>query len=157
MKLSTLAVIAWAAPTSAQSTLPAPIQCDGDFNDGVYLGADVAEAIWREGGSSCNTIWGYEDAVDDYLDENYPDDTGNWQTDACHDGMEKGADQVVAKYEQMCLDASPQECYELGETAAQSKPTAFMLLLVFFTLIPQLTFHVTIHTHSSHCLQLLSI
>eukprot|EP00956_Cyclotella_meneghiniana_P000016 scaffold40_cov68-Cyclotella_meneghiniana.AAC.3 len=119
MKLSTLAVIAWATPTSAQSTLPAPIPCDGDFNSGVYLGADVAEAIWKAGGSSCSNIWGYEDAVDDYLDEYYPDDTGNWKTDACHDGMEKGADQVVAKYEKMCLDDTPDECYDLGQTAAQ--------------------------------------
>jgi hypothetical protein len=43
-----------------------------DFNSGVYLGADIAEAIWQQGGTSCSNIWGYEDQVDDYIDANYP-------------------------------------------------------------------------------------
>ncbi|KAL3784826.1 hypothetical protein ACHAWO_005822 [Cyclotella atomus] len=138
MKLSTLAVLTWAAPAAiqSQSTLPAPIPCDGDFNSGVYLGADIAEAILQQGGSSCSNIWGYEDQVDDYIlmpaTRLYAcilqDDTGNWRRDACHDGVEKGADQIVAKYENQCLNKSPDECYDLGHAAAQSELLMKLLL-----------------------------
>jgi predicted Zn-dependent protease with MMP-like domain len=55
---------------------------------GVYHGADVAEYIWDEMGGSCSNIWGYEDAVDDYIDGHYPTDTSNWRTNACNEGVE---------------------------------------------------------------------
>jgi hypothetical protein len=126
--------------------------CDGDFNSGVYLGADVAEKMWKEQGSSCSNIWGFEDQVDNYLESKYPTDTSDWRKNSCHEGMKKGAgellcdhcnaldpfikkvsfheiqtrlhclifiDQVVAKYEKQCLDDTPDECYDLGQAAAQ--------------------------------------
>lgn len=99
---------------------PAPVPspslpvCDGDFNSGVYLGAEVAEDLYN----GCNEIWGFEDEVDSYLNENYPTDTSDWRTNSCHEGMEAGADQVVEKYEKQCLD-DPSECDALGQAAAQ--------------------------------------
>ncbi|KAL7506715.1 hypothetical protein ACHAXN_004503 [Cyclotella atomus] len=95
------------------------MSCDGDFNSGVYLGADVAEKMWKEQGSSCSNIWGFEDQVDNYLESKYPTDTSDWRKNSCHEGMKKGADQVVAKYEKQCLDDTPDECYDLGQAAAQ--------------------------------------
>ena len=85
----------------------------------MYHGADVAEAIWDEMGASCSNIWGYEDAVADYLDAYYPTDTSNWRTNAFNEGVEGGAEQVVDKYEYDCLEGSPDECNDLGQVAAQ--------------------------------------
>ena len=128
MKLSTLAVVVWAAPSAAAEANNSNVisfdksetspPCE-DFNTGVYHGADVAEYIWDEMGGSCSNIWGYEDAVDDYLDVHYPTDTSNWKTNSCNEGVEAGADQVVDKYEKQCLEESPDECYDLGHAAAQ--------------------------------------
>jgi hypothetical protein len=56
--------------------------------------------------------------VEDYLEKNYPTDTSNWRTNSCNQGVEAGAEQVVDKYEQMCL-AYPDECVDLGNAAAQ--------------------------------------
>ena len=93
MKLSTLSVLVWAAPAAATlvKKTKTNMSCDGDFNDGVYLGADVAEKMWKEQGSSCSNIWGFEDQVDDYLDAKYPTDTSDWRKNSCHEGMQKGA------------------------------------------------------------------
>jgi hypothetical protein len=129
MKLSTLAVVMWAAPASSSATthhsntspsnLPAET-CE-DFNTGVYLGVKVAESIWQSMGGSCSNVWGFEEEVDDHLDDYYPTDTSNWRTNSCNQGVEAGADQVVEKYEKQCLDDSPDECYDLGQAAAQRK------------------------------------
>ena len=125
MKLSTLAVLIWAAPSAASSIAltegksKSNMSCDGDFNDGVYLGAEVAEKMWKEMGSSCSNIWGFEDKVEDYIEVKYPTDTSDWRKNSCHQGVEAGADQVVDKYEKQCLDDSPDECYDLGHAAAQ--------------------------------------
>ena len=75
--------------------------------------------MWSQGGSSCSNIWSFDDEVDDYLDKNYPTDTSNWRTNACNQGVEEGAQQVVEKYEYECLGESPDECYDLGLAAAQ--------------------------------------
>ena len=87
----------------------------------MYHGAVVAEYLWKQQGSSCSNIWGFEDTVDDYLDKHYPTDTSNWKTNACNEGVEAGAEQVVDKYEKQCLNESPDECNDLGQVAAQSK------------------------------------
>ena len=92
-----------------------------DFNTGVYHGADVAEHIWEQNGSSCSYVWNFEDDVDDYLDEHYPTDTSDWRTNSCNEGVEEGAQQVVDKYEKQCLDDTPDECNDLGQAAAQSR------------------------------------
>ena len=92
-------------------------------------GHDVAEAIWQSGGSACTQIWGYEKEVNEYLDENYPVNTGNWKTDACHSGIQKGAEQVVDQYENQCLDDTPEECNDLGQAAASK-------CLHWFTFLP---------------------
>jgi len=129
MKLSTLAILTWVAPFAAASDLAversnaksgrSSMSCNGDFNDGVYLGAEVAEKLWKQQGSSCSNIWGFEESVENYLDNKYPTDTSNWKKNSCHQGMEKGAEQVVAKYEKQCLDDTPAECNDLGQAAAQ--------------------------------------
>lgn len=118
MKLLTLAVLAWTAPSAAgsPSNLPEPT-CE-DFNAGVYLGAEVAENIWKERGSSCSNIWGFEDQVDYYVSDRYPTDTSNWRTNSCNEGVKVGAEQVVDKYDKQCLE-NPDECYDLGHAAAQ--------------------------------------
>jgi hypothetical protein len=105
--------------TPAPVPSPSPPVCDGDFNSGVYLGAEVAEDLWADGGSSCSNIWSFEEEVDAYLAENYPTDTSDWRTNSCHEGMAQGAAQVVEKYEKQCLDDSPDECNDLGQAAAQ--------------------------------------
>lgn len=137
MKLSTVLVLQWLSPApffalGIESSSTAP-SCDGDFNDGVYLGADIAESIWKDLGSSCGNIWYFEDDVDEYL-KKYPTDTSNWKKNSCHEGMQKGADQVVQKYEKKCLDDSPDECYDLGQAAAQRElhieSFVFQLLLL---------------------------
>jgi hypothetical protein len=71
------------------------MSCDGDFNSGVYLGAEVAEKMWKEQGSSCSNIWDFEDQVNDYLDSKYPTDTSDWRKNSCHEGMEKGAGTLI--------------------------------------------------------------
>ena len=65
------------------------------------------------------------------------DDTGNWRTDACHDGVEKGADQIVAKYENQCLNESPDKCYDLGHAAAQSELVWDLLVRLYRTISQQ--------------------
>jgi hypothetical protein len=104
--------------------------CNGDFNSGVYLGADVAEGIWHKNGASCSNVWGFEDQVEDYLEANYPTDTSDWRKNSCHQGMEKGADQVVDKYEKQCLDKTPKECMDLGNAAAQRETYVVLILAI---------------------------
>lgn len=53
-----------------------------------------------------------------YIDNNYPDN-GNWQDEAYNRGVRVGADGVVQKHEKQCLEDTPDECEEVGETAAQ--------------------------------------
>eukprot|EP00956_Cyclotella_meneghiniana_P032614 scaffold90348_cov51-Cyclotella_meneghiniana.AAC.1 len=100
MKLSTLATIIMAVPSAAVSLTKT--SCDGDFISGVYLGAEVAENIWDERGGSCSNIHSFESQVEDYLYNNYPTDTNDWRKNSCHEGMTKGAEQVVDKYEEEC-------------------------------------------------------
>lgn len=97
----------------------------------MYHGADVAEAIWDEMGASCSNIWGYEDAVADYLDAYYPTDTSNWKTNAFNEGVEAGAEQVVDKYEYDCLEGSPDECNDLGQVAAQRELCSLSVYFIF--------------------------
>jgi hypothetical protein len=96
-----------------------PTESCGDFYSGLDHGVQVAEYMWSQGGSSCSNIWSFDDEVNDYLDKNYPTDTSNWRTNACNQGVEEGAQQVVEKYEYECLGESPDECYDLGLAAAQ--------------------------------------
>ena len=110
------------------------MSCDGDFNDGVYLGAEVAEKMWKEMGSSCSNIWGFEDKVEDYIEVKYPTDTSDWRKNSCHQGVEAGADQVVDKYEKQCLDDSPDECNDLGQAAAQRKSFYFDMWDCYFVI-----------------------
>ena len=155
MKITTAFTMLWVTPasasllilTSSTNNVSTP-KCTGDFNDGVYLGADLAESIWKDMGSTCSKIWSFADTVDDYLDEYYPTDTSDWRRNSCNEGVAKGvssteniwrmfsyanivliklkrcksqAQQVVDKYEKKCLDDTPDECYDLGQAAAQSK------------------------------------
>ena len=87
MKLSTLATIIMAVPSAAVSL--AKTSCDGDFNSGVYLGAEVAENIWDERGASCSNIRSFESQVEDYLYNNYPTDTTDLRKNSWHKRMTK--------------------------------------------------------------------
>jgi hypothetical protein len=129
MKFSILSFLLWATPNAASS----PPACE-DFNTGIYQGVDVAKWLWEQNGSSCSSIWGFEDQVDDYLDEYYPTDTSNWRTNSCNEGVAEGAEQVVDKYEKQCLDDNPDECYDLGNAAAQRETISGFL--VIFSRLP---------------------
>ena len=89
-------VLLWSHP--AFSTSPP----DEDYLDGLSHGTDVARYLWKQGGSSCSNIRTFEDTVEDYLDEHYPLDTGNWRTDSFNAGVEAGAEEFVEKKETKC-------------------------------------------------------
>jgi hypothetical protein len=37
----------------------------GTFNDGVLVGGDIAEDIWKDNGSDCGYVFSFQDDVDD--------------------------------------------------------------------------------------------
>ena len=80
--------------------------CDGDFNDGAKLGAELADAIMESRGNSCSKISDIKGTISEYANTNYPEDTGNWKKDSCHAGVKAGANQFVDKYEDQCLTAT---------------------------------------------------
>lgn len=125
MKFTILPFLLWVPPNAATS----PPVCE-DFNTGIYQGVNEAEWLWQQNGSSCSSIWGFEDQVDDYLDENYPTDTSNWRTNSCNEGVAEGAHQVVDKYEKQCLDDNPDECNDLGNAAAIRKTDCGMSFML---------------------------
>ncbi|KAL7478469.1 hypothetical protein ACHAW6_004235 [Cyclotella cf. meneghiniana] len=126
MKLSTL-VVFLCGPYSTSALLSkeksnrsnrSSNNSGGTFNDGVARGQSHAERIWRQQGSSCDNIWGFEDSVNRHIRRNYVD-TGDWRTDSFNRGVRAGADQVVQQKQEKCLNDSPDECYDLGIAAAQ--------------------------------------
>ena len=54
--------------------------------------------------------------------------------------MYAGAEQVVDKYEKKCLDQSPDECYDLGQAAAQREYTFIFTTCLLSMCIPLLMF-----------------
>ncbi|KAL3804795.1 LOW QUALITY PROTEIN: hypothetical protein ACHAWO_005324 [Cyclotella atomus] len=87
--------------------------------DGEALGTKIAEKIWKQEGSSCTNIWSsFEYEILEYLDAEYPTDARNWREKSYHEGIKKGADDVIAKYEKQCLNDTPDECYDLGHASA---------------------------------------
>ncbi|KAL7503939.1 hypothetical protein ACHAXN_001657 [Cyclotella atomus] len=106
-------VNAWNWPSSGSGS-----NRSGTFNDGVPVGGEIAEDIWKDNGSDCGYVFSFQDDVDDYIDENFPDN-GNWQDESYNRGVRAGADQVVQKYEKMCLENTSDECNDLGVAAAQ--------------------------------------
>jgi hypothetical protein len=128
MKLSPLFILLWG--TSSTSALYSKEKSNrsnsnsnnsgGTFNDGVVRGQTNAERIWRQQGSSCDNIWGFEDSVNRHIRRNYVD-TGDWRTDSFNRGVRAGADQVVQQKQEKCLNDSPDECNDLGIAAAQGE------------------------------------
>ncbi len=128
MKLSPLFILLWG--TSFTSALHSKEKSNrsnsnsnnggGTFNDGVVRGQTNAYRIWRQQGSSCDNIWGFEDSVNRHIKRNYVD-TGDWRTDSFNRGVRAGADQVVQQKQEKCLNDSPDECYDLGIAAAQGE------------------------------------
>lgn len=91
----------------------------GTFNDGVIAGRKEAERIWRNNGSNCANIWGFDDQVQRSMNRNYANrSSDNWRQGAYKRGVREGADTVVAKYEKECLEDNSDECFDLGEAAA---------------------------------------
>jgi len=104
-----IAIILLASTTAA---------AQGSFNDGVKQGKKDAERQWRNSGSDCGNIFGFQKQVDRNVKKNYPQ-SSNWRTDSYNRGARSGADEVVTKYEKKCLEDNPDECTDLGNAAAQ--------------------------------------
>jgi hypothetical protein len=106
-----IAIILLASTTAA---------AQGSFNDGVKQGKKDAERQWRNSGSDCGNIFGFQKKVDRDVKKKYPQ-SSNWRTDSYNRGARSGADEVVTKYEKKCLEDNPDECTALGDAAAQGE------------------------------------
>ena len=95
--------------------------CEGDFNDGVKLGAELADLIKESTGQSCSEISDFKDTVGEYVDTSYPQDTGNWKKNSCHAGVKAGSNQFIDKYEDQCL-AAPSSGFKLDWVTTVEAP-----------------------------------
>ena len=89
-------ILLWSHPTI--STSPP----DEDYLEGLSHGTDVARYLWRQNGRSCDNVWKFEDTVENYLNDYYPLETGNWRTDSFNAGVEAGAEEFVERKEALC-------------------------------------------------------
>ncbi|KAL3784827.1 hypothetical protein ACHAWO_005823, partial [Cyclotella atomus] len=87
------------------------------FFDGLAAGKEGAETMWQKMGSDCGNIWDFQSDVNSMKGWAFPD-SGNWRIRSYNRGARSGADQVVQKYEKRCLDNSPDECNDVGLSAA---------------------------------------
>jgi hypothetical protein len=71
----------------------------------------MAEEIWDDWGNNCTDIWSFEDEVNEYLDNNCPEDTSYCR------GMRTGALKTVNKYEKICLEDITGQCITIEEVA----------------------------------------
>lgn len=53
-------VNAWNWPSSGSGS-----NRSGTFNDGVPVGGEIAEDIWKDNGSDCGYVFSFQDDVDD--------------------------------------------------------------------------------------------
>lgn len=116
MMITTSIAVLLLAPTASGSFLQGTTE-GNTFSDGVSAGKEEAERIWKKSGSDCSNIWTFQNDVESMTSWQFPD-RGNWRTKSYNRGARSGADQVVQKYEKNCLDSNPDECNDVGVSAA---------------------------------------
>ena len=82
-------------------------------------GREAAEDLWDDMGDDCANAWNFEAAAEDEAEKRGWDEEGNnWEERAYNEGARTGMQEVVDEKEKECLHDSPEQCIELGETAA---------------------------------------
>jgi len=88
---------------------------------GTQAGVNSVNTLWASPtfDSDCDNIWNLPSSADAMKDNLYPLNTGNWKVDAYNGcARDYGVDPRVAEIEEQCLGNDPDQCIELGETAA---------------------------------------
>lgn len=90
------------------------------FNEGRREGERAANQLWNRLGRSCAAAWGgFSSRVQREIRNKRWNSTGSgWRTDSFNRGARAGMQDVVNRKERECLHDNPNECIELGETAA---------------------------------------
>ena len=88
---------------------------------GTQAGITSANSLWANYPfySDCNKVWDLPTGAETMKNDLYPANTGSWQTDAYNQcARDYGVDPQVAMIEMQCLGDDPDQCIDLGETAA---------------------------------------
>ncbi len=88
---------------------------------GTQAGITSANSLWANYPfySDCNKVWDLPTGAETMKNDLYPANTGSWQTDAYNQcARDYGVDPQVAMIEKQCLGDDPDQCIDLGETAA---------------------------------------
>ncbi|KAL3815770.1 hypothetical protein ACHAXA_008820 [Cyclostephanos tholiformis] len=88
---------------------------------GTQAGIDSVNRLWASPpfNSDCSEVWSLPMSAEAMKNSLYPSNTGNWQTDAYNQcARDFGVDPQVAEIEKQCLGDDPDQCIDLGETAA---------------------------------------
>ncbi len=95
------------------------VEVEASCADGTNAGIQATRKLWRDNGSSCDNIWQLQQSANRMKRRNFPSNGGNWRTNAYNQCARSGVDTTVQGYERQCLNDNPQECLDLGETAAE--------------------------------------
>lgn len=89
------------------------------FRDGLKRGRREAERMWQNMGSDCANAFGFNQRIRQEIRRRKWNRSGRDSREtAFREGARAGMNEIVAKYEKKCLHDSPDECIELGDTAA---------------------------------------
>ncbi|KAL3823560.1 hypothetical protein ACHAXA_002901 [Cyclostephanos tholiformis] len=128
---STISALVYTVYTSEVNAIEEPILRGYDPNVsreletscqlGTAAGQMELRILWENSpfDSDCNNAWDLQAAADELKNEEFPDETGSWQTVAYNRcARDYGIDSEVNKILEQCFDDDSSQCISLGETAA---------------------------------------